>query len=108
MAYWNIRFKSRDGYQYLIQIGGKTGNSDAELLGAAEPFTTEEQDTDDMFTPVLTESGYISIYDNGYDQAGNALNGGSSTPYVMGEQIYLGLNTYLKRKGQGELVTSKR
>ena len=38
----------------------------------------------------------------------NALNGGSSTPYVMGEQIYLGLNTYLKRKGQGELVTSKR
>ena len=74
MAYWNIRFKSRDGYQYLIQIGGKTGNTDAELLGAAEPFTTEEQDTDDIFTPVLTESGYISIYDNGYDQAGNAFD----------------------------------
>ena len=38
----------------------------------------------------------------------NALNGGSSTPYVMGEQIYLGVNTYLKRSGRGELVTSKR
>ena len=74
MAYWNIRFKSRDGYQYLIQIGGKAGNTDAELLGAAEPFTTDEQDTDDMFTPVLTESGYISIYDNGYDQADNAFD----------------------------------
>jgi hypothetical protein len=74
MAYWNIRFKSRDGNTYLIQIGGKTGSTDVELLGAAEPFTTEEQNTDDIFTPVLTESGYISIYDNGYDQAGNAFD----------------------------------
>lgn len=71
MAYWNIRFKSRDGNTYLIQIGGKTGSTDVELQGADEPFSTEEQDTDDMFVPVITESGYISIYDDGKDLAGN-------------------------------------
>ena len=74
MKYWNIRFKSRDGNTYLIQIGGNTGSTDVELQGADEPFSTEEKDTDDMFVPVLTESGYISIYDNGYDQAGNAFD----------------------------------
>ena len=30
----------------------------------------------------------------------------SSTPYVTGEQIYLGLNNYLKGAGYGQLVTS--
>ena len=74
MAYWNIRFKSRDGNTYLIQIGGKTGNTDVDLQGAEEPFSTEERDTDDMFIPVITESGYISIYDNGKDLAGNAFD----------------------------------
>lgn len=74
MAYWNIRFKSRDGNTYLIQIGGNTGSTDVELQGAEEPFSTEEKDTDDIFIPVITESGYISIYDNGKDLAGNAFD----------------------------------
>lgn len=74
MAYWNIRFKSRDGNTYLIQIGGNTGSTDVELQGAEEPFSTEERDTDDMFIPVITESGYISIDDDGKDLAGNAFD----------------------------------
>lgn len=31
----------------------------------------------------------------------------SSTPYVNGEQIWLGLSNYLKRSGRGEIVTSR-
>jgi hypothetical protein len=38
-------------------------------------------------------------------------SGGDSQPvrpYVSGEQIFLGLNSYLKRSGRGEIMTSKR
>ena len=37
---------------------------------------------------------------------GGRNEGMSSTPYVTGEQIYLGLNNYLKGAGYGQLVTS--
>lgn len=37
----------------------------------------------------------------------NGNEGTNRQPYVMGEQIYLGVNTYLRRSGRGELVTSK-
>ena len=40
----------------------------------------------------------------GTENRGGASN---STPYVTGENIYLGINNYLKRTGRGELVTSK-
>lgn len=33
--------------------------------------------------------------------------GTTSVPYVMGEQVFLGVNTYLRRTGRGELVTTK-
>ena len=36
----------------------------------------------------------------------NEGGGGSSLPYVNGEQIYLGLNNYLRRTGRGELITA--
>lgn len=34
--------------------------------------------------------------------------GGESQPYVLGEQIYLGLKAYMLRSGMGEIVTSRR
>lgn len=38
----------------------------------------------------------------------NGQQGGTtSIPYVMGEQIYLGVNAFLKRSGRGELITTK-
>ena len=74
MAYWNIRFKSRDGNTYEARIYGKTGNTNVQLQGAESPFTTEEKDTDSMFEPVITQSGYLQIEDNGYDLAGNAFD----------------------------------
>jgi hypothetical protein len=39
-------------------------------------------------------------------QEGNAASV-SSTPFVSGELIYLGLSNYLRRTGRGELVTAK-
>ena len=38
---------------------------------------------------------------------GGSGGGGSSRPYVSGEQIYLGMNNYLKRSGRGEIVTTR-
>jgi hypothetical protein len=38
---------------------------------------------------------------------GGRVEGMSGTPYVTGEQIFLGLNNYLKGAGYGQLVTSK-
>ena len=35
------------------------------LLGASEPFTTEEDDDEDFFKPVRTQSGYLRIVDDG-------------------------------------------
>lgn len=38
----------------------------------------------------------------------NGQQGGTtSIPYVMGEQIFLGVNAFLKRSGRGELITTK-
>lgn len=74
MAYWYIRFKSRDGNTYEARITGKTGNTNVQLQGAESPFTTEEKNTDSMFEPVITQSGYLQIEDNGKDLAGNAFD----------------------------------
>lgn len=38
---------------------------------------------------------------------GGGRNATTITPYVSGEQIYLGLSNYLRRSGHGELVTSR-
>lgn len=74
MAYWYIRFKSRDGNTYEARITGKTGNTNVQLQGAESPFTTEEKDTDSMFEPVITQSGYLQIEDDGYDLSGNTFD----------------------------------
>ena len=65
MAY-SVTFKSlRSGANddpYVVEIGGSGGT---ELTGAAQPFVTQEDDTEDVFTPVRTQSGYLRIVDKG-------------------------------------------
>lgn len=73
MAYWIVNFKSRSGTLYRVKVGGKTG-SDAALLGAADPFYTQEDTSEDKFVPVRLQSGYLRIVDDGYDLAGNAFD----------------------------------
>ena len=63
MAY-SISFKSlRAGTVYTVNIG--SGIGDVALKGAAQPFVTQEDDDEDMFTPIRTQSGYLRIVDDG-------------------------------------------
>ena len=63
---------------YVLSIGSGSGN--VPLKGGVQPFTTQEYDDDDMFTPVRTQSGYFRILDNGEDANGNAFNWQSLIP----------------------------
>ncbi|MBR2016345.1 MAG: hypothetical protein IKA00_03450, partial [Prevotella sp.] len=64
MADYTISFKSlRAGTEYTLNIG--SGNDDIALKGAAQPFVTQEDDDEDMFTPIRTQSGYLRIVDDG-------------------------------------------
>ena len=74
MNNYTITFVSlRAGTVYTLSIGGGTGTP-IPLKGAAQPFITQEDDTDDMFTPVRTQSGYIRIVDDGKDANGNSFD----------------------------------
>lgn len=71
---YSITFVSlRAGTTYTLNIGGGEGATIA-LHGAAEPFVTDEDDSEDMFTPVRSQSGYFRIVDNGTDASGNQLS----------------------------------
>ena len=62
---YSITFKSlRAGTTYVVNIGGGTGTAVA-LKGAASPFVTQEDDDEDMFKPVRTQTGYVRIIDDG-------------------------------------------
>ena len=75
-VHWQIPFKSlRTGTVYTINIyDASFSGSPVVLMGGAQPFTTQEDDNEDMFTPVRTQTGYIRIVDNGKDANGNAWN----------------------------------
>lgn len=74
MNNYSITFVSlRAGTVYTVSIGGGSGTA-IPLKGAAQPFVTQEDDTDDMFTPVRTQSGYIRIVDDGRDANDNTFD----------------------------------
>lgn len=70
---WQIPFMSRSGRLYTVSIYGG-GSGVVTLCGGSEPFVTEEDSGDDMFSPVRTQSGYIRIFDDGKDANGNSFN----------------------------------
>ena len=73
MNNYSITFKSlRAGTVYTLNIGGGTGAA-IPLKGGAQPFTTEEDNSDDMFTPIRTQTGYIRVVDDGKDYNGNSI-----------------------------------
>lgn len=74
--HWQVKFKSlRAGTDYTVNIydANYSGNP-IPLKGGAEPFVTQEDDNEDMFQPIRTQSGYIRIVDDGKDANGNAFN----------------------------------
>jgi hypothetical protein len=62
-------------------------------------------------TPILANAGEVVLNRAQTGVLASALSEQSapatSTPYVEGEKIYLGLENYLKRIGRGEIVTSR-
>ena len=74
--HWQIPFRSLRGNKlYTVNIYDSTySNTPVVLNGGAEPFTTQEDENEDMFTPVRTQSGYLRIVDDGLDANGNAFN----------------------------------
>jgi hypothetical protein len=63
-------------------------------------------------TPILASSGEVVLnraqVGNVASQLAQANSGGGNVqPYVNGEDIWLGVNNFLKRSGRGEIVTSR-
>lgn len=61
MADWTLDFTSLRGNHYQVAISGLSGN--VGLTGSADTFVTQEDDSDDIFTPIRLQSGYIRIAD---------------------------------------------
>ena len=61
-------------------------------------------------TPIMVSSGELILNKAQQNNLAMALEDrggvGESQPYILGEQIYLGLQAYLMRSGMGEMVTS--
>ena len=74
--HWKIPFVSlRSGITYTINIydADYTGNA-IVLNGGAQPFSTEEDNDEDMFCDIRTQTGYLRIVDDGKDANGNTFN----------------------------------
>lgn len=75
--HWQVKFRSLRTYTlYTVNIydADYTGSAPVQLTGADNPFETQEDDNDDVFTPVRTQTGYLRIVDTGEDNDGNAFN----------------------------------
>jgi len=80
------------------------------VVRAANGFVPGNNHTDDI--PVMVSSGELILNRAQQGNLASQMEGaqqqsGSSTPYVCGEQIYLGLTNYLRRSGRGELLTAR-
>ena len=74
--HWQIQFRSlRANTLYTANVYDASYAGDpVQLTGAANPFETQEDDSDDLFQAVRTQSGYLRIVDTGKDNAGNAFD----------------------------------
>ena len=63
-------------------------------------------------TPVMANAGELILNRAAQGNIASQLTapqyGGGGNPYVTGEMIFMGLTSYLRRTGRGEIMTSKR
>lgn len=71
-VHWQIDFAALNGDNFRIEIcePGYDGEI-SHLLGAENPFETEEDNTEDPFLPIRKQTGTLSIADTGKDLEGN-------------------------------------
>ena len=75
--HWKIPFVSlRSGIAYNVNIydASYSGSSPVILNGGVDPFVTQEDDNEDFFCDIRTQTGYIRIIDNGLDANGNTFD----------------------------------
>lgn len=81
--FWKIQFKAlRSNILYTVNVykdGDLPTYYPLSLKGGAKPFVTEEDNNDDTFTALRTQSGYIRIVDDGY--ALNSAPSPASVPF---------------------------
>ena len=72
-----MSFRNRINQVVTVNIYDNAGGTGwpLHLKPAAVPFVTQEDDTDDVFTPVRTQTGYLRIVDDGWvtDNNGNEI-----------------------------------
>ena len=59
---WQVPFAAHDGTRYRVDIydEGYTGNP-VVLTAGETPFVTDEDDSDDFFCPVRTQTGTLQV-----------------------------------------------
>ena len=64
-THWQCQFQSMNGTQYAVNICKQTARTGdiVQLVGASQPFSTQEDDSDDIFTPIRTQTGYLRVID---------------------------------------------
>ena len=64
---WNKRyrvpFQSFTGTQYMVYIYEQTAGELMTLTGSDNPFETQEDQSDDIFTPIRSQTGYLRVID---------------------------------------------
>lgn len=61
---WQCCFQTRTGKQYAVNIYTETAAQQVrQLVGAETPFVTQEEDEDDVFVSVRSQSGYLRVED---------------------------------------------
>ena len=75
MAYevhWQIDFYTPDEEHYRVEILEDDYSEDiVHLIGADDPFDTQDDNSSDAFTPIRKQTGMLRIADTGYDMEGN-------------------------------------
>ena len=74
--HWQITFKTlRGGHTLTASVYDNTySGNPIQLKGGASPFETEEDQDDDPFKAIRTQTGSLRIVDDGKDANGNAWN----------------------------------
>lgn len=64
---YRIPFQSFGGTQYMVYIYEQTSGALVTLTGADNPFVTQEDDDNDIFTPIRIQTGYLRVIDQTED-----------------------------------------
>lgn len=101
-----------NGTQYAVNICKQTARVGdiVQLTGAAQTFSTQEDDSDDIFTPIRTQTGYLRVIDTDGTLLANLIpannterlvqlwsgsnSGGTFTPHALCWQGFLQAEAY--------------